>query len=159
QDVATVGYYGELQIVRVVDGVASALPPVELNVFQPYSLAAADFNGDQKLDVAILSYFGVTIVLGNGDGTFQDPVTIQIIQNQRQMVAGDVNGDGAADLVLFAYDPSNQPEILTLINDGTSNFLPGPATPLTHSVNTLIAGRFDPGPTLDLVATNGDCCG
>ncbi len=41
------------------------------------SIAVADFNGDGKLDVALTNSVGATnavaIVLGNGDGTFQNP--------------------------------------------------------------------------------------
>ncbi len=40
-----------------------------------FALVAADFNNDGKLDVAGLSGFEneVSVSLGNGDGTFQNP--------------------------------------------------------------------------------------
>jgi hypothetical protein len=36
-----------------------------------YQVAAADFNGDGKRDVAIGDDLGIEVYLGNGDGTFQ----------------------------------------------------------------------------------------
>ena len=159
EDLAILDYDGTVQIARVVDGVITTGPPINAGYYQPGGLAVADFNGDQKLDVAIVSYFAVTILFGNGGGTFQPPVNVPTSSAQRFIVAGDLNGDGAPDLAFFNVDPSNMPQISTLLNDGSGNFSPGPSTPLGHNINSLVAGRFRPGLTLDLVATNGDCCG
>ncbi len=159
EDLVILNYDGTIQIARVLDGIITATPPVNGGYYQSAGLAVADFNGDQKLDVAIVSYSVVTILFGNGDGTFQAPVNVPISSGQRFIVAGDLNGDGAQDLAFFNFDPSNLPQISTLLNDGAGNFSPGPSTPLGHNISALVVGRFDPGPTLDLVATNGNCCG
>src|SRR5580704_11027220 len=49
------------------------LIPSMLAEIAPTSLAVGDFNGDGVPDLAV-SEFGVSILLGNGDGTFQAPV-------------------------------------------------------------------------------------
>jgi hypothetical protein len=77
-----------------------------------WSLAEADFNLDGKLDVAVAhqcrlsTCSGATAVVsvldGNGDGTFQAPVTYSTTAPSVLVLANDVNGDGRADLVVGA---------------------------------------------------------
>jgi hypothetical protein len=84
----------------------------------PYQLVSGDFNGDQKLDFAVIGYAQapgsttsystgeIDVFLGNGDGTFKHlaPVTFtpQTSQFPQQLIAGDFNHDGKLDL-LIAY--------------------------------------------------------
>src|ERR1700685_1712918 len=66
----------------------------------PSSIAAADFRGDGKLDLAITSTQGdgVVVLLGNGDGTFQAPVGYAASSPQTVtadcLVVAAFNGDG-----------------------------------------------------------------
>jgi hypothetical protein len=61
-------------------------------------LATADFNGDGKSDLVIAVSNGISILLGNGDGTFRSPVHYSINFGGSTGVA-DVNGDGNLDLI------------------------------------------------------------
>jgi hypothetical protein len=73
------------------------------------ALAIADFNGDGKLDIAAASYYpgsysnNVYILLGNGDGTFQAPITVAAgpqYSYTNALAAGDFNKDGKMDLLV-----------------------------------------------------------
>jgi hypothetical protein len=73
------------------------------------ALAIADFNGDGKLDIAAASYYpgsysnNVYILLGNGDGTFQAPITVAAgpqYSYTNSLAAGDFNNDGKMDLLV-----------------------------------------------------------
>jgi uncharacterized protein (TIGR03437 family) len=71
-------------------------------------IVAADFNRDGKTDLGIqeLTTNGVIfqVLISNGDGTFKAPITTQIWPDPKANIgvdfAADLNGDGAADLIL-----------------------------------------------------------
>jgi len=77
------------------------------------SVAVADLNGDGRLDLVVVNGCdtafncgagGVTVMLGNGDGTFQGDPSYPSGGFVTQAVAvGDFNGDGKPDLVVANY--------------------------------------------------------
>ena len=73
--------------------------PVGLN---PAAVVAGDFNGDGKLDLAVVNSGSsfVGILLGNGDGTFQPARMTDAGGPQSSIVVGDFNGDGKLDIVV-----------------------------------------------------------
>lgn len=89
---------------------------------EPNSIAVADFNQDKNKDMAISNarQSSVSVLLGNGDGTFQTQVTYptDLTSNPQFVASGDFNGDGYPDLVTANTGSSN---ISVLINkkDGT----------------------------------------
>src|SRR5439155_1489608 len=92
------------------------------------SIAVADFNGDGKLDLALTNSEGstnaVAIVLGNGDGTFQNPPLLYSAGLlPTGLVSLDVNGDGKPDLaVAGGYGVLSYFSLTTLINRGDGTF-------------------------------------
>jgi hypothetical protein len=66
------------------------------------ALAVADFNGDGKLDLATVANqsYSVAILLGNGDGTFQERQLRLGDYFAYSVSVGDFNGDGKADLAI-----------------------------------------------------------
>jgi hypothetical protein len=68
------------------------------------SVGIGDFNGDHKLDLAVATYDGtsskVDVLLGNGDGTFQEHLDYDAAPNSGSIAIQDLNGDGKADVAL-----------------------------------------------------------
>ena len=90
---------------------AGFLPPQHYGVGKaPYGIVLADFNHDGKTDIATsnLKSHDVSILLGNGDGTFQASKTYRAAPDTRtstiDLVAGDFNEDGNLDLVVTLGD-------------------------------------------------------
>ncbi len=79
-----------------------------------------DFNGDGKADLAVANKGTnqVSILLGNGNGTFQAPVTYATGTDPEYMVVADFNGDGKADLAT-ANTTGNTVSVLLGNGDGT----------------------------------------
>src|SRR5262249_45345894 len=91
----------------------------------PTSVAVGDFNRDGKLDlvVALGNPDGtgsvVGVMLGNGDGTFRDPVSYATGNGPFGVTTADLNGDGKLDLaVANAYENS----LSVLLGNGDGSF-------------------------------------
>ena len=59
----------------------------------------ADFDGDGKIDLVMANAGGVTVLLGNGTGSFKGPVSVAAGSNPVGVAVGDFNGDGRRDVV------------------------------------------------------------
>ncbi|ABF39390.1 Integrin like protein [Candidatus Koribacter versatilis Ellin345] len=89
----------------------------------PMVMVTADFNGDGKADVAVpLWNGGVAVLLGNGDGTFQEASGSPIGLGDYTLQVGlaDFNGDGVPDLML--QQESNITNAYALLGKGDGTF-------------------------------------
>jgi RHS repeat-associated protein len=135
---------------------ASGSPVAVGNV--PYSIAVGDFNGDGKLDLAVANSGSntVTILLGNGDGTFTPAIGSPVAVGSKpySVAVGDFNGDGRLDLAV-ANGLDNTVTILLGNGDGT--FTPAIGSPVAvGSVPfTIAVGDFDGDGKPDLAVANG----
>ena len=130
------------------------------------SVTIADFNSDSKPDVAAANAAsgGVSLFLGNGNGTFQGVRTIALTGSSVPLstVTGDFNGDGKADLIVaFSQsDPTQPGGIAVLLGKGNGTFQPPANITLpgsfiqepvgSASTAPLIAGDFNGDGKLDI---------
>ena len=85
----------------------------------PYSVAVGDFNGDGASDLVTANIDGnsVSVLMGQGDGTFAAQVPTRRRRLPVAVACGDFNGDGASDLVTANAD--NSVSVLLGQGDGT----------------------------------------
>lgn len=119
------------------------------------SIVAEDFNQDGKLDLAIASYQlgggNVSILLGNGDGTFQFPITYVVGKQPLSIAAGDFNNDGKLDLVVANQQDVN---LSVLLGKGDGTFKSPINVPFLNPTAVAV-GDFNGDGKLDMVVTNG----
>lgn len=124
----------------------------------PAFLATADFQGDGKADLAVLNNYDgtgnpgtVSILLGNGDGTFQSHVDYSVGNYPVGIVAADLNGDGKIDLAI-ANDSDSTVSILLGNGDGT--FQSQLLVSVGAEPTSLGSGDFNGDGKLDLITSN-----
>lgn len=86
---------------------------------QATDIIAADFNRDDKPDLAVSHYSGVTVFAGEGGGIFNVYATAGGPNLTNRVATGDVNGDGTPDIIT-AEQHTNR--IVVCLGDGVSGF-------------------------------------
>jgi hypothetical protein len=122
------------------DGTFTVGTPLDLTGLNSNtSIATADFNRDGKPDlvVASTSLNTFSVLLGNGDGTFQAPINTAIPVPTGALLVGDLNGDGKPDVLTGNG--------LSYLGKGDGTFLAG-----------VPSGAPAPGPFDTLADFNGD---
>jgi FG-GAP-like repeat/Abnormal spindle-like microcephaly-assoc'd, ASPM-SPD-2-Hydin len=121
------------------------------------SLAAADLNDDGKLDLVVASFYnsagGVSVLLGNGDGTFAPAVSYPAPSDGTNSVAiGDFNGDGHPDIAATNY-PGYDLSVFLGVGNGT--FKSAMQYPASIDPVGLVIGDFNGDGLLDIASIAG----
>jgi hypothetical protein len=111
-------------------------------------------NGDGKLDLITANQDNdnISVLLGNGDGTFQAPTNISVGVTPVEIAVGDFNGDGKLDL---AVSNGGAASISILLGNGNGNFTQGPTVSTGNLPNFIVVGDFNNDGKLDLVVNEG----
>ncbi len=131
----------------------------------PAVAGVGDFNEDGKPDLAVVNAGDdtISILLGNGDGTFTlfatlpaigtAPCASTAIQSNCAIVVGDFNDDGHADL---AATSGNDDTVTILEGNGQGSFTPFSGSPIAVGSypEAVKIGDFNNDGILDLVVAN-----
>ena len=125
----------------------------------PTSIAVADFNGDGRDDIAVAGYLtlpattgGVSVLLGNSDGTLEPAVNYMTPTGTGGLVTGDFNGDGRID-VIVAYGTAAAQNLYLMPGNGDGT-LQSPNLVAPY-LGTFVSGDFNNDGRTDL-AENGN---
>ncbi len=134
-DLAVTGHYyvNDLQdtIVKVLlgNGDGQFHFGATYNDARPVALTTGDFNADGRLDLAVANHDGVgsnndkngvSVWLGNGNGTFKFKKAYDIASYPISIATGDLDGNGQLDLVIVSSLASN---VSVLHGTGGGNFV------------------------------------
>ena len=121
----------------------------------PWSIQAADLNGDQMPDLAVTNIFGtdatVTVLLGKGDGTFSPRASYMTDAGPDGVAIADLDGDGKLDLAV-ANQAGRSVSVLMGRGDGT--FGTQTSTASDGGPTTIVAGDLDGDGRPDLVVAD-----
>jgi hypothetical protein len=154
-DIVTANFLASLSVL-INDGTGSFGAPTTVGLGSPPSnpsyVTVADVNNDNKQDLLAIraNIFAITVLLGNGNGTFSAPVDHATGPNPESLALGDFNGDNKVDLAVADNHFS------ILLGDGLGGF----AAPVTTNfgVNSgpseIVAADFNGDNKLDLALAN-----
>src|SRR5437762_967246 len=119
---------------------------------------AADFNGDGRPDLAGAGANAVSVMLGNGDGTFRAKTDFPVGTQTQAVAAGDFNSDGRVDLVVTLNSPKFSLALLT--GTGTGSFNAPTFFPNTSGFDSpaIAATDLNGDGRLDLVVMHNIAC-
>lgn len=130
-----------------------AAPPVPTGV-SPIGAASGDFDGDGNLDLVSSNTFDGTlsVVLGNGDGTFSAKRDYAVAAQLWTVTVGDLNGDGNQDVITGSWQG-----IYVLYGAGDGTFSRPKALPSSAGATDLAVGDADQDGRADVfVVTDSD---
>jgi len=115
--------------------------------------AQGDLNGDGIVDLAVpgLARNSISVLLGNADGTFQAPFSVNAGAGCFSVVIADLNGDGVPDIAA-----STSSGVSVILGEGGGGFGAPTIFPAGKSPERIIVADFNGDHIPDLATANFD---
>jgi len=132
--------------------------PIVTTATGPLDIVTADLDLDGRLDLAIANGccdpnpgHNVSILFGNGDGTFQNQVDFPTAAAPNAVIVADVNRDGVPDLITAEYDRG---KVSVLLGKGDGTFQPQVNYDTARLSEEVVTADFNQDGELDLAVCN-----
>lgn len=122
----------------------------------PHYIYASDLDNDGYNDVIVANYDSdnISILMNNGDGTFQSQINYAVVSSPISVFSADIDGDGDNDIAVAGYE-SGPNNVSILLNTGDGSF----QAPVKYSTGSSAVSVFlidiDSDNDNDLIVTNG----
>ncbi|NEO55627.1 MAG: hypothetical protein F6K54_22685 [Okeania sp. SIO3B5] len=124
--------------------------------FQPFanisSTVVGEFNGDGISDLA-LADGSLSVLLGNGDGSFSNATTFDAGEYPRSVAVGEFNGDSISDLAVANFRSDN---VSVLLGNGDGSFSNAINFDVGEFPRSVAVGEFNGDNISDLAVANSD---
>jgi hypothetical protein len=121
----------------------------------PTSVALGDLNGDEKVDLVVTNggpmSNAVSVWIGNGDGTFQQPTDYRSGKRPVGVSFGDFNNDRIQDLLVINGERDS---FSTFLGNGNATFRPGHDSGADAGPNYGLARDFNGDHRTDVAIVN-----
>ncbi|MBL8215751.1 MAG: VCBS repeat-containing protein [Bryobacterales bacterium] len=145
------------------NGSFQARTPLTVGV-DPKDVAAADINADGRIDLIVANQGSpgtnngsLSLLLGNGNGTFSNATGIASSFNPTNITIGDVNADGRPDLIVSTSGANATTYIAVHLNSGNAVFATPTLLPVAFGPAKTALTDFNADGKVDIVV--GHCCG
>jgi hypothetical protein len=129
----------------------------------PRSVAVADFNHDQKPDLVLVNapansaQGNISVLIGNGDGTFHNPVQYAAAVGTNSLTVADLNNDGTPDVVVANSDAQFTTGALNVfIGKGDGTFRTGTTYEFGRGAASVAVADFNGDGKVDLAVSAFD---